>query len=436
MNHLIVSPIDSLDAQFSVPGDKSISHRALIISSISPGESQIHNLLDSDDIKCTAIALKSLGVDINISNISKVRGVCSSAFDSEFKTFDFGNSGTGLRIITGLMSGLNINAKLVGDSSLLSRPMQRIVSPLLKMQANISGCNKNEEIFAPIYIKPAKLKGISYKLPIASAQIKSCILLAGLNSIGCTEIYSNLKSRDHTDRMLHHYGACITSKGNITYLDPVKSRLQPQEIHIPGDFSSAAFFIVLALVLPNAKIVITNVGVNPTRTGLITILRLMGARIRIFNKIDRFGEPIADIEVKSSKLQGIKVPKHLVSLAIDEFPILFVAACFADGVTEFCDLQELRFKESDRIHSMYVALKKMGIHCKQFSNDMLISGGIINSARVDSFDDHRVSMALCVAFLASGTEGVIDNVDKINTSFPTFIKLINQLKKNSLQLSA
>ncbi|MEK6580822.1 MAG: 3-phosphoshikimate 1-carboxyvinyltransferase, partial [Nitrospirota bacterium] len=428
-----------LKGEIIPPPDKSISHRAIILSSISKGRSTVKNVLRAEDTMSTMNAMKMLGVDIEQQSsraaeqqskgkdTTALLGYCSTALVIHGKgihglkepedIIDCGNSGTTIRLLSGILSGNPFLSILTGDSSLRSRPMGRVIKPLREMGAEITA--RAGDTYPPIVIRGKQLNPIKYNMPIASAQVKSAILLAGLYADGETEIIEPLKSRDHTERMLPSYGAEIKVDGltiRVQGFSPQASRrgdkgsrvqgLSPIDIIVPGDFSSAAFFIVAALLVSGSEILIKNVGINPTRTGLLDILKAMGAEIGLANSRDVSGEPVADIHCKSAAgLKAIKITKEQIPALIDEFPILCIAAAQADGITTIRGAEELRVKESDRIKAMAAGLRKMGAEVEEFKDGLSIKGNSrLKGAVIESYGDHRIAMAFSIAALvASGT---------------------------------
>lgn len=424
----IVLPGGSLQGEVVVSGDKSISHRAVILGAISQGVTTISNFLLSEDCVHTVSVCRALGVQIEQHEDQlKIEGVGLHGLCAPSQPLDFGNAGTGIRLVCGLLAGQNFSTTLQGDASLNQRPMKRIINPLRQMGATISGLQQSnsEEIFPPLVISPVKhLTGIEYTLPVPSAQIKSCLLLAGLYANGSTTIIEAKKSRDHSERMLAQFGAHIETTDTTVTL--TSAELTACHVDIPNDISSAAFFLVGAAMHVGSHILLKNVGINPTRMGVVHILRKMGAHIEIKN-VKNTPEPTADIEVKGTQLVGIEVPQEWVVDAIDEFPILFVAASCARGTTVFKGLHELRVKESDRIAAMSEGLKKLGVVLETFADGVMIQGSTILGGELESFGDHRVAMALTMASLFASAPIVINDCDPIRTSFPEFRKIANTL---------
>jgi len=408
-----------------VPGDKSISHRALLLGAIAEGQTEVEGFLAGEDCLHTLSALRALGVSVDNTDDTTVRieGVGLRGLAKPAAALDLGNSGTGMRLLTGLLCGQQFDSTLTGDESLSSRPMQRIIEPLSMMGAGID----NDDGKPPLAIHGAReLVGIHYTLPVASAQVKSAILLAGLYARGETAVIEPVVTRDHTERMLKSMGANIFGDSGQIRIQ-ASGQLNATTIKVPGDLSSAAFLILAALIAKDAELLITNVGVNPTRTGVIEILREMGGDISIENPQLVGEEPVADIRVKSSVLHGIAVDPSLVSLAIDEFPVLFVAAANAVGSTRFTGIGELRVKESDRISAMAGGLRRMGIKIDESENGAEIHYGEPSGATVDSHGDHRVAMSFVVAATIADSAVRVRDIDAVDTSFPGFSDLMSSL---------
>lgn len=426
----------ALFGDFYVPGDKSISHRALIFSAISIKRVKINNLLLSDDVLATMGALRSLGIHIELNSAQgncSVEGVGLHGLKKPSAILNMGNSGTSMRLLTGLLSAQSFESICIGDSSLSNRPMGRVIDPLSLMGASISGVEKEGKITPPLHIQAAsRLQGVKYRLPVASAQVATAILLAGLYAEGTSEVSSLGGARDHTLRMLSwfHYpffewqGDSVKIKGG--------GSLCANELSIPGDFSSASFFIVATVITPDSEVVFRRVGMNPGRIGLMAILKLMGADIVLFNEQQICGEPVADIQVKYSKhLKGVNVPVAMVASMIDELPVLMVAATCAAGCTRIKGAAELRFKESDRIHAMVTGLMKLGVCVHEYPDGVLIEGGRpLKGGQVNSFGDHRIAMALLMLGGVTQREVTVRNCTSIATSFPDFLAFSQQMGLN------
>ena len=414
----IVNPSQLIDASITVPGDKSISHRALMLGSIAEGTTEVSGFLAGEDCLATLAAMRALGVNIRQPSLTEmsIDGVGLQGLQAPTEELDLGNSGTAMRLMAGLMCGQSFDCVMGGDESLNSRPMGRIIKPLSEMGANIKG----DEGRPPLIIRGSSaLHAIHYVLPVASAQVKSAILLAGLYASGETVVTEPAVTRDHTERMLGAMGVTVTSSGGVISMQGGQS-LQACTVKVPADLSSAAFVILAALLADKADVIISNVGVNPSRTGVIDILQSMGADISLENSQLLGGEPVADLRVRSSQLQGGKVDPALVSLAIDEFPVLFVAAAAARGKTEFSGIGELRVKESDRISAMAEGMRLLGIQVDESIDGAVVHGGRFNGGTVQSHGDHRVAMSLAVAASVASNTVIIEDVDSVDTSFPGF----------------
>lgn len=419
----ICNPSDAIFGYIRVPGDKSISHRSIMLSSIAQGRSEITGFLNGEDSLKTLRAFQAMGVKIEQTESEIiVEGVGLNGLSNPATELDMGNSGTAMRLLVGLLCGQSFDSVLIGDESLSSRPMKRVIDPVTLMGARI---DSDEGATAPLRISGGQqLKSIHYEMPVASAQVKSCVLLAGLYADGITEVIEPAPTRDHTERMLRGFGCEVLTNGNRISLRG-QQHLKSTNIEVPADISSAAFFMVAASITPNSELTLNHVGINSTRTGIIDILELMGADITLINEREVGGEPVADIVVKSAPLQGIDIPAHLVPLAIDEFPVIFIAACCAIGTTVLSGAEELRVKESDRIQVMADGLRKLGINANPTEDGISIQAGKISAGEVDSHGDHRIAMAFAVASLrASGTVTIL-NCDNVNTSFPGFAELAN-----------
>lgn len=415
------SPGGSLLGSIRVPGDKSISHRSIILSSIAEGDSHISGFLEGEDSLNTLKAFQAMGVSIDRDDRKiTVHGVGLNGLKAPTKALDMGNSGTAMRLLLGLLAGQGFDSELVGDESLSSRPMNRVINPLKLMGADIQSQSGGT---APLSIRGNQvLSAIEYDLPMASAQVKSCILLAGLYARGETIVREPAPTRDHSESMLRGFGCKVVTTGNEIRLTGGQG-LEATDIDVPADISSAAFFMVAASIAENSELTLEHVGVNPTRTGVIDILRLMGADITLFNQMDIGGEAVADITVRSAELNGISIPQDLVPLAIDEFPVLFVAAACARGETILTGAEELRVKESDRIQVMADGLSTLGVDAVATPDGIRIQGGAIYGGQVESHGDHRIAMAFSVASLRATDSITICNCTNVNTSFPGFVKL-------------
>jgi 3-phosphoshikimate 1-carboxyvinyltransferase len=420
MLNYCISPGGKLSGRFCVPGDKSISHRALILSAIAEGQSHITGFLDGEDTLATMAAFRAMGLKIQHCSDNEVivDGLGMHGLSSPADALNLGNSGTSVRLLSGLLSGLGIKCELVGDESLMSRPMRRIVDPLQKMHASIT-CSVDGTL--PIYIKGGvSLTAIDYEMPVASAQLKSSLLLAALNAKGRTCIREPEATRDHTERMLKQFSYQLECEGSTITLTG-GGVLKATSIEIPADISSAAFFIVGACIADESDILIENVGINPNRDAVIHILKAMGANITLLDEKVVSGEPVADIRVKSSELHGIDIPKSLVPGAIDEFPAIMVAAACAKGKTRLTGAGELRVKESDRITAITSGLQTLGIDVDEQPDGMTVTGGKIAGGEINSFADHRIAMAFAIAGLNASAPITIKDCTNVETSFPGFV---------------
>ncbi len=436
-----IKPPKKIRASLRIEGDKSISHRAVILSSLSEQTTKIINFLDSQDTLTTLEAFEELGVEIKYKKSKRelfVKGR-GKYLNSPDVTLQMKNSGTTIRLISGVLSAQKFSSTLEAYPSLKRRPMRRIAEPLRRMGANIKGRLKDEEEYPPLRIKPVSfLKGIEYRLPVASAQVKSCLLLASLYAKGPTLIYEPYKSRDHTERMLKVFGAKIKVKAETIRIENSDLK-SPSQIFIPNDFSSASFFIALAVLFKDSKLLLEKISLNPSRIGFLRVLKRMGAKVEFKNIRRSYFEPYADILVKTSPLKGVEVKEEEIPFMIDELPLLFVLASFAKGTTQIYGLKELRVKETDRIKSMEDNLKRMGVNFRvrgyinsKREQDLMveIKGGTkFRETFLKSFLDHRTAMSLIIASLALKREAVIDNVACINKSFPKFLSTLRSLDK-------
>ncbi|MCW8936153.1 MAG: 3-phosphoshikimate 1-carboxyvinyltransferase [Gammaproteobacteria bacterium] len=422
----IVKPGGQLNGEFRVPGDKSISHRSIMFGAIADGTTHVTGFLQGEDSLNTLRAFRAMGVEIEGPNDQgevTIQGVGIDGLTAPAQPIELGNSGTSIRLMSGLLSGQTFDVVLSGDRSLSKRPMKRVTEPLALMGAKV---DTDEGGRPPLKINGGStLKGIDYIMPMASAQVKSCILLAGMYAQGKTCVTEPATTRDHTERMLNAFGYPVETNGNKMCIEG-GGRLTACDIDVPADISSAAFYMVGASIAENSDITLQHVGVNPTRTGIIDILKLMGGNIELLNERIVGGEPVADIRIRSAGLKGINVPEHLVPLAIDEFPVLFVAAACAEGKTVVSGAEELRVKESDRIQVMADGLQAIGVDAEPTPDGMVINGGPVKGGKVHSRDDHRIAMAFTMAALRSDSDIIIEDCENVNTSFPDFIGLANR----------
>ena len=429
-------PSGPLRGTLKVPGDKSISHRALMLSALAVGTSNISGLLEGEDVLATAAAMRAMGAHIerNGEGIWTVHGVGVGGLMQPSGALDMGNSGTSTRLLMGLVASHRLTATFIGDASLSKRPMGRVIDPLSQMGAEFTA--------SPGGMLPLMVRGlvpaipISYRLPVASAQVKSAVLLAGLNIAGITEVIEPVPTRDHSERMLRGFGADLTVDVGADGVRHIRlmgeAELQPQQIEVPGDPSSAAFFVVAALITPGSEVTVTHVGMNPTRTGIYKMLQAMGADLTYSNEREVGGEPVADITARYSVLRGIDVPPEVAPSMIDEFPVFFVAASMAQGRTTTSGLDELRVKESDRLALMATGLKAIGAQVEEREDGLIINGSggepLEGGATVTSALDHRIAMSFAVAGQNCYHAVTVDDVSPIATSFPTFEDILINLQ--------
>jgi 3-phosphoshikimate 1-carboxyvinyltransferase len=414
----VAQPVGSVGGSITVPGDKSISHRALMLGGIARGTTHVHGFLASEDCLATLGALRALGVGIERPQLTEVivRGAGLKGLKGAGAALDMGNAGTAIRLFMGLLAGQAFDSTLIGDASLMRRPMERVATPLRAMGAHID----TDQGRPPVRIHGGQsLRAIDYAMPVASAQVKSAVLLAALQADGVTSVTEPAPTRDHTERMLRGFGVDVRRDGPKVLLAGGQA-LEAAAVTVPGDFSSAAFFIVAGCLAARDGLLIRNVGINPTRTGLIDMLRLMGADITLRPTGSAEPEPVADILVRRSALSGVRVPEALVPLAIDEFPVFFIAAAAASGETLVTGAGELRVKESDRLAVMAAGLAAVGVDCELLPDGIRIRGGRVSGGRIDSHGDHRVAMAFAVASACASAPIEIDDVANVATSFPGF----------------
>lgn len=414
-----------LSGEVTIPADKSISHRAIIFSALAKGKSIIKNFSNGQDPHSTLNIFKQLGVQFEEEGTTVVVNSCGVLQPSN-SPLDCGNSGTTMRLMAGVLAGQKFNSTLIGDDSLSKRPMKRVIAPLEQMGGNIQSNNFK----APLIISGKELKAINYNSPIASAQVKSCILLAGLNANGITTVTEPYTSRNHTEIMLKAMGANLSVEKTTVSIE--KSELEPIDIEIPGDISSAAYFICAGLIVPNSEIILKNVGLNPTRTGIIDVVKSMGGNIELLSERITCGERVGDILVKySPNLKACKISGEIIPRLIDEIPVIAVLATQADGQTVISDAQDLRNKESDRISAVVTELRKLGAEIEETPDGMIISGktSLNGECDVETYHDHRLAMSLFVAGLITQKEIKINGFEWVNISFPEFEKMFASLKK-------
>ncbi|MDA8442304.1 MAG: 3-phosphoshikimate 1-carboxyvinyltransferase [Peptococcaceae bacterium] len=427
---IVINPAAKLSGQLSVPGDKSISHRAVMLGALAEGVTEIEGFLPGADCLSTVACVRQLG--ITIDNIGpehlRVYGQGLHGLQEPEDVLNVGNSGTTLRLLLGILAGQNFVSMLTGDSTIRRRPMARITVPLQQMGATIVGRERGK--LAPLAVNGGNLHAINYVSPVASAQVKSGILLAGLYAEGVTSVQEPYVSRDHTERMLRAFGANVVSEANTVSVYPGRM-LKGQKVQVPGDISSAAFFLVAGSIIGQGEICVQNVGVNPTRDGIITALRAMGADIRLTNEREVSGEKLADLVVTPAALRGIQIGGELIPRLIDEIPILAVAAALAQGTTEIRDAAELKVKETNRIAAVARELAKFGVNVEELPDGMRIHGGSkLHGAEVDTYGDHRMAMAMSIAALAASGSSLIKAADVADVSFPGFYRCLADLQQN------
>lgn len=423
---ITIKPIDKINSVITVPGDKSISHRAVMFGSIAQGDTEIDGFLTGDDCMSTISCFKKLGIAIEVNGEHVVvHGKGLNGLSAPSELLDVGNSGTTIRLISGLLSGQSFNCRLNGDASIQKRPMNRVIKPLSQMGANIKSTNDG---YAPLEITGTRLTGMEYHMPVASAQVKSAILLASLYADSETVVIEDMPSRDHTEIMLNYFGADIKNDNGRITSHPVKE-LYGKPLTVPGDISSAAFFIAAGLLTPDSEITITNVGINKTRTGIIDAFLEMGADITVINERLAGGEPVGDLVVRTSELKAITLGGDIIPRMIDEIPVFVVAALSAEGTTVIKDAQELKVKESNRIATMIEELGKMGAKITETEDGMIIEGGqTLTGGTTYSHLDHRVAMSIAVAALNAKGNTVITDADCVGISFPNFYELLDSLR--------
>ena len=415
-----------LRGELTIPGDKSISHRAIMFGALADGTTEITNFLQGADCLSTISCFQAMGVDIdNRTDRVLIHGVGLHSLKAPSRMLDVGNSGTTTRLISGILAGQSFTSTLNGDASIQKRPMKRIMDPLAQMGADIRSLNDNG--CAPLEIRGGNLHGISYQSPVASAQVKSCVLLAGLYADGTTSVTEPVLSRNHTELMLSGFGAQVTSVGTTATILP-EPHLYGQNIAVPGDISSAAYWIAAGLAVPNSELILKNVGINPTRDGILRVVEAMGADITRENVHTVSGELVCDLIVRSSSLHGTTVSGELIPTLIDEIPVIAVLACFADGETVIKDAQELKVKESNRIDTVVEGLLAMGADATATDDGMIIhGGGTLHGATIDSHLDHRIAMSFAVAGLLCDTPTTILNADSVVISYPDFYESLKKI---------
>lgn len=425
---MIFKKTKHLKGEITVPGDKSISHRSIMLGSIASGITEVHGFLNGADCISSMNCFRQMGVEIDYDgSIVTIHGNGLHGLKAPADTLDVGNSGTTTRLMSGILAAQNFSSRVIGDDSICKRPMKRIITPLAMMGADITSERGND--CAPLIINGRKLKGIHYDSPVASAQVKSCVLLAGLYADGETSVTEPYVSRNHTELMLNAFGGSCTTLGTTATVtsDPV---LTGQKIVVPGDISSAAYFLVAGLIAENSEITIKNVGINPTRDGIIDVIKMMGGDITFANVNADSGEPTADITVKTSSLKGCVIEGDIIPKLIDEIPVIAILACFAEGETVIKDAAELKVKESNRIDVMVNNLSAMGADITGTDDGMIIRGGKpLHSAVIHSKKDHRIAMSFAIAAMCAEGETEILDADCVNISYPDFYRHLENLQK-------
>ncbi|MDD4802583.1 MAG: 3-phosphoshikimate 1-carboxyvinyltransferase [Syntrophomonas sp.] len=426
---LLIKPITKLNSVVSIPGDKSISHRSVMIGAIADGVTDIQNFLPGEDCLSTVRCIRQLGIEVNEITPShlQVIGKRSTGWQEPENLLDVGNSGTTIRLLAGLLAGQDFFSILTGDDSIRKRPMARVAEPLRQMGAQVWG--RHEGRYAPLAIRGGNLKGIHYTTPVASAQIKSALLLAGLFAQGETVVTEPAPSRDHTEKMLQAFGAYIETNGLTVVVKP--SSLTARPIIVPGDISSAAFFLVAGAIIPGSSITVKNAGLNPTRTGILDVLAEMGARITIANEQESSGELMGDITVEGRALKGVVIAGDLIPRLIDEIPVLAVAGTVAEGHTIIKDAAELKVKESNRLNAIATELNRFGADIQESNDGLIIKGQRrFNGAVCNSYNDHRIAMACALMGLVASGQTIVKGAECIDISFPGFEQVLNSLRND------
>ncbi len=423
---MIFTRKQSLHGYLTVPGDKSISHRSIMLGALAEGTTEVHGFLQGADCLSSISCFEKMGVQIeNQGDIVRIHGLGLHNLQAPSGTLDVGNSGTTTRLMSGILAAQSFTSLVDGDASIRKRPMKRIITPLTQMGASITSLNQND--CAPLRIEGSPLHGIHYQSPVASAQVKSAILLAGLYADGETSVTEPYVSRNHTELMFESFGVPVHCEGTTVTIRPVHS-LKAQKILVPGDISSAAYFLVAGLITPNSELVIRNVGINPTRDGILDVCRAMGADITLEHVSDAIGEPTADIRVRTSALHSTVIEGAVIPKLIDELPIIAVLACFAEGTTVIRDAQELKVKESNRIDVMVHNLSAMGADIEATEDGMIIHGGKpLHGAVIDSSLDHRIAMSFAIAGMNADGETEIQGAECVNISYPNFYSDLEHL---------
>jgi 3-phosphoshikimate 1-carboxyvinyltransferase len=431
MKKYIVNQAKQLKGHVRVPGDKSISHRAVMIGSIGKGDTKIENFLRADDCMRTIECFRKMGIEIDFEDGTvTVKGKGLLGLHEPTDVFDVGNSGTTIRLLTGILAGQKFHATLTGDETIRRRPMGRVIEPLKKMGAVIHG--RQRDTLSPLTIIGKELKGITYEMPVVSAQVKSAVLLAGLYARGTTTVIEKEPTRDHTERMLEYFGAAIKREDKKISVEG-GNEFNGKKVFVPGDISSASFLMVAASIIPGSEVLIRDVGVNPGRTGIIDVLHRMGANIEIMNERILSNEPLADISIKYSELNAVELNGSIIPRIIDEIPVIAVAATQAKGKTVIKGAEELRFKESDRINTTVHELKRLGANIEESRDGIIIYGPTkLKKGICQSYGDHRIAMISVIAGLAASGQTIVEKVECIETSFPAFSAVINSLSGSPL----
>lgn len=426
MNYTLPININSLNGQIAIPGDKSISHRSIMFGAIADGKTTVTNFLTGEDCLSTISCFRKLGVEIEMDEEKVVvHGKSFNGLTEPKEILDVGNSGTTIRLMLGILAGRPFFSTLIGDSSIGKRPMTRVTKPLLQLGADIDGRHGGE--YTPLSIRGGSLDGIVYNMPVASAQVKSAILLAGIQAEGKTTVNEPSKTRDHTERMIQHFGGQVEVDG-LSITVQGDQNLKGADIHVPGDISSAAFFLVAGAIVPNSEITLKNVGLNPTRTGIIDVLKDMGADLQIINEQTDAFEPVGDLVIKTSSLRGTTIEGDIIPRLIDEIPVIALLATQAEGITVIKDAEELKVKETNRIDTVVDELRNLGANIEATNDGMIIygrkdlTGGVVNS-----HGDHRIGMMLAIASLICKESTVLENQEAISVSYPTFFEHLNSL---------
>ncbi|HHY73178.1 MAG TPA: 3-phosphoshikimate 1-carboxyvinyltransferase [Bacillus bacterium] len=424
----LITNVSSLNGTVLVPGDKSISHRAVMFGAIANGKTTITGFLPGEDCLSTINCFRKMGVGIHqMGDYVEIESAGIDGLQEPVDILDVGNSGTTTRLMLGILATRPFHSVIIGDESIAKRPMGRVTNPLRTMGAKIDG--RNDGMFTPLSIRGGETKGIEYNSPVASAQVKSAILLAGLGSKGVTTVTEPALSRDHTERMLEAFGAKISRDGLSVSIEGGQS-LSATAIEVPGDISSAAFFLVAGAIVPNSEITLKNVGMNPTRVGIVTVLENMGAALSVTNERVVNGEPVADLTISTSNLKGIEIYGDIIPTLIDEIPIIALLATQAEGKTIIRDAEELKVKETNRIDTVVTELRKMGAIIEATDDGMIIEGkASLHGADVNSYGDHRIGMMLSIAALIANTETILENPEAIAVSYPNFFEHLAGLVK-------